>query len=57
MTDNNSSTEGWRLHHTMMRAKDPEKTKHFYVDLLGMSLVMKKGMKICAKLYKNGNLN
>ena len=43
MTDTTSPTAGWRLHHTMMRAKDPEKTKHFYVDLMGMTQIMKKG--------------
>lgn len=42
MTDTTSPTAGWRLHHTMMRAKDPEKTKHFYVDLMGMTQIMKK---------------
>lgn len=38
-----ADTKGFRLHHTMVRAKDPVKTIHFYQDLLGMTLLMKKG--------------
>lgn len=43
-----SSTSGYRLHHTMIRAKDPVKTQHFYQDVLGMTLLMKKGTHILA---------
>jgi len=37
-----SATEGYRLHHTMLRCKDPQKSIDFYERLLGMTLVGKK---------------
>ena len=37
------STDGWRLHHSMIRIKDPKASQHFYGELLGMKLVHKMG--------------
>jgi len=35
-------TEGYRLHHTMLRCKDPQKSIDFYERLLGLTLAAKK---------------
>jgi len=37
-----SATEGYRLHHTMIRCKDAQKSIDFYERLLGMTLAGKK---------------
>eukprot|EP01121_Diplochlamys_sp_Union-15-3_P019935 TRINITY_DN7626_c0_g1_i2.p1 TRINITY_DN7626_c0_g1~~TRINITY_DN7626_c0_g1_i2.p1 ORF type:complete len:181 (-),score=45.09 TRINITY_DN7626_c0_g1_i2:43-546(-) len=36
-----ADTKEWRLHHTMLRVKDPKKSHEFYSGLLGLTLVYK----------------
>lgn len=41
-SSNMSATAGYRLHHTMMRIKDVEKSKDFYTRILGMTHIATK---------------
>jgi lactoylglutathione lyase len=36
-----SATKGYRFHHAMIRVKDPEKSRAFYENGLGMKLLGK----------------
>lgn len=37
--DVRAATAGWRLHHTMYRVKDPQVSRDFYENKLGMKYV------------------
>ncbi|KAJ9223572.1 hypothetical protein DTO271D3_5886 [Paecilomyces variotii] len=46
-----SSTAGYKLNHFMLRIRDPRRTLHFYIDLMGMRTVFTMNFGPCTIYY------
>ena len=46
-----SQTVGWKLNHICFRIRDPERTTHFYRDILGMRTVFTVDCGSFTRLY------